>query len=201
MASPAKRSKCRYDFVAFTWRFVLRLFLRVWSAKTRRLPVWAPMVDDDLHRVVYEVWDLPCISVSPAYQVLETLYLYPVQPTASPCTSFLMRGTIFSMNSLHAVSMSKNNNTQRTAQPVSAQRTTRTVHATVACNDWAVLSVLLFLDTLNCMQTVHFCPIDAISFQPKFSGRWRLCTAIFRMWLECSLCWHPSPSLFRYPHH
>ena len=44
--------------------FVLRLFLRVWSAKTQRPPIWAPWLTRPLHMAVYEVWDLPCFSVA-----------------------------------------------------------------------------------------------------------------------------------------
>ena len=40
------------------------LFLCVWWAKkTWRSPIWAPWLTTPLHRVVYQVWDLPCISV------------------------------------------------------------------------------------------------------------------------------------------
>ena len=47
--------------------FVLRLFLRVWSAKTRIPHIWAPWLTTPLHsRVVYKVWDLPCISAEMA---------------------------------------------------------------------------------------------------------------------------------------
>ena len=38
--------------------FVLRLFLRVWSAKTWRPPSLAPWPTAPLHVAVYEVWDL-----------------------------------------------------------------------------------------------------------------------------------------------
>ena len=43
--------------------FVLRLFLRVWSAKTWIPPIWVPWLTTSLHRVVYQVWDLSCTSV------------------------------------------------------------------------------------------------------------------------------------------
>ena len=39
------------------------LFLRVWSVKTRRPPIWAQQLRMPLHRAVYKVWNLPCISV------------------------------------------------------------------------------------------------------------------------------------------
>ena len=53
------------------------------------------------------------------------------------------------MNSLHAVSASKNNNTERTAHPVSTQRVK--VHAMVKrdANDCNVQCVLLFVDALT----------------------------------------------------
>ena len=37
--------------------------LRVWSAKTRGPPIWAPCLTTPLHGAVYGIWDLPCISV------------------------------------------------------------------------------------------------------------------------------------------
>ena len=43
--------------------FVLHLLLSVWSAKTQRFPIWAPSLTAPSHWVVYEAWDLPCISV------------------------------------------------------------------------------------------------------------------------------------------
>ena len=47
------------------WRakIVDALVLRAWSAQTRSPPIWAPGLTTPLHGVVYEVWDLPCISV------------------------------------------------------------------------------------------------------------------------------------------
>ena len=49
------------------------LFMRVWSAKTRRPPMLSPMADDALQRAVYEVYDLPCTSVG-ITQVFEKLF-------------------------------------------------------------------------------------------------------------------------------
>ena len=43
--------------------FCLRVFPRVWSAKKRIPPIWASWLTTPLHRAVYEVWVLPCISV------------------------------------------------------------------------------------------------------------------------------------------
>ena len=42
--------------------FCLHLLPRVWSAKTRIPPIWAPWLMAPLHRVIYEVWDLLSIS-------------------------------------------------------------------------------------------------------------------------------------------
>ena len=43
--------------------FVLCLFLHVWLAKIRRPLILAPWLPMPLHGMVFEVWDLPCISV------------------------------------------------------------------------------------------------------------------------------------------
>ena len=48
----------------FVLRFVLRLFLCMWLAKTWRPPFWAVRLTTPLHGAVYEVWDLSCISVA-----------------------------------------------------------------------------------------------------------------------------------------
>ena len=43
-----------------SWMHMCKL-VRVWLAKTRRPQIWAPWLTTPLHRVVYKVWDLPCI--------------------------------------------------------------------------------------------------------------------------------------------
>ena len=47
--------------------FCLRLFLRVWSAKTRIPPIGAPLLTTPLHGVVQKLWDLFSISVGLAH--------------------------------------------------------------------------------------------------------------------------------------
>ena len=47
--------------------FCLRLFLRVWLVKIWISPIWTPWLMTPLHRVIYEVWDLPCISKNYQY--------------------------------------------------------------------------------------------------------------------------------------
>ena len=54
--------------------FVLRLFLCVWSAKTRRPPNWAQWLTKPLQGVVYDVEDLWCIYV-------DSTTLYTCTPT------------------------------------------------------------------------------------------------------------------------
>ena len=73
--------------------FWLRLFPRVWSAKTRIPPIWAPWLMKPLHGVVYEVWDLPYISVT----LPENIWLSKVS-----CGVFNTHGLLQSCNTFRA---------------------------------------------------------------------------------------------------
>ena len=46
-----------------SWMCLFCVHFCVWSAKTQRPPISAPWLTTPLKWVIYEVWDLPCISV------------------------------------------------------------------------------------------------------------------------------------------
>ena len=88
--------------------FILRLFLHEWPAKTRRPPIWVPWLTTPIHRVIYKVRDLHCISVFAVFLKGIPVKLYFISHW------ILRKSTIYSQYEIHTWSTKINSTKAKT---------------------------------------------------------------------------------------